>query len=306
MCIIRTAYNDHCLNISKDEYMGKVKASKWNSFSILRWCVIAVFFLVIIASGILTTGVISDIITILTVFSIFTAAMLHGYERYGLKNLIVFFGITWLVSLFFEVLSIKTGFPFGHYYYDKLMGPRLFEVPILIMLAYFGAGYASWMLANILLGQYSKRITGKRIFLIPFVATFIMVMWDICMDPISSTIDSLWVWKDGGSYFGVPLQNYFGWFLVVFIIYQLFALYISKYERKPGRKIKAISTKSFWLEAIVIYGILGFAQVEYAVLLSEHKEIYGPLGMLSIFTMLFVAFLALIALRNADLSKTDS
>lgn len=41
---------------------------------------------------------------------------LHGSRRYGLKGMIVFFVITWVVSNSLESLSIATGFPFGEYY----------------------------------------------------------------------------------------------------------------------------------------------------------------------------------------------
>jgi hypothetical protein len=33
-----------------------------------------------------------------------------------------------------------------------------------------------------------------------------------------------------GNYFGVPISSYFGWFLVVFIFFQIFTLYLSKFD----------------------------------------------------------------------------
>jgi hypothetical protein len=45
---------------------------------------------------------------------------------------------------------------------------------------------------------------------IPLVAAFIVVGWDACFDPGSSTLDRLWIWQKGGGYFGVPLTNYLG------------------------------------------------------------------------------------------------
>jgi uncharacterized membrane protein len=47
-------------------------------------------------------------------------------------------------------------------------------------------------------------------FAVPIVAAFIMVGWDVCLDPASSTIAHIWIWENGGGYFGVPLTNYLG------------------------------------------------------------------------------------------------
>jgi uncharacterized membrane protein len=51
----------------------------------------------------------------------------------------------------FESLSLRAGFPFGHYRFTNLMGPKLFDLPILLALAYVGMGYLSWILALVIL-----------------------------------------------------------------------------------------------------------------------------------------------------------
>lgn len=262
----------------------------------LRWTLIALFFLVTVSSGFFYPGILESIIPIASVVSLFAAVILHGKVRYGLTNIIVFFIITWLVSHFFEALSIKTGFPFGHYYYDKLIGPRIMDVPLIIMPAYFGMGYVSWMLAHVLLNQYAKKISGTELYLVPLVATFIMVMWDVCMDPLASTVGSLWVWKEDGSYFGVPLQNYFGWFLVVYLIFQIFALYIAKFDIA---KMPMFSWKVFWLEVVALYGIQALSQLMNPITQTSHLAIYGPMAMITVFTMVFVTLFAFITIRTS-------
>ena len=66
------------------------------------------------------------------------------------------------------------------------------------------------------------------------------------MDAVWADIDHAWVWRDGGSYYGVPISNFFGWFLTVYIFYQLFALY-----RKNRVTIR--SPTSHWRLAIFFY-----------------------------------------------------
>lgn len=266
----------------------------------VRWFFIAVFFVVTAVSNFDLGPVINGMMPILSVLSLFISACLHCAERYGVKNLVVFFLMTWIVSHFFEALSIQVGFPFGHYHYETLAGPRVFEVPLIIMPGYFGMAYFSWILSHVLLRQYHRRLAGKQIFLIPFVASFIMCQWDLCMDPISSTLDSLWIWHDGGPYFGVPLQNYFGWFLVVYIFFQLFAMYIAKQEVADASRTERLSRKEFWVEAAVLYGIQGLSQLLAPFTIHDHPEIYGPMALVAFFTMMFVTLLSFIAIGDKN------
>ncbi|MFA6916796.1 MAG: carotenoid biosynthesis protein [Parachlamydiales bacterium] len=267
--------------------------------SLVRWIVIIIFLVVTVISSFDLGPNINAIMPVLSVISLFCAACLHGKIRYGLKNLAIFFIITWLVSHFFEALSIQIGFPFGHYHYEKLAGPRLFEVPLIIMFAYFSMAYVSWILSTVILNQYFKPLQADKVFLIPFVATFIMVMWDLCMDPLSSSIGSLWVWKGGGSYFGVPLQNYFGWFFVVYIIFQSFALYIAKHELYSDEQHKVFIRKSFWFEAVALYGIQGLFQLLSPFTTVDHKDIYGPMALVTIFTMMFVTLISFVLIKDS-------
>jgi uncharacterized membrane protein len=55
-----------------------------------------------------------------------------------------------------------------------------------------------------------------------------MVAWDLASDPVWATIVRAWVWRDGGVYFGVPLSNFFGWYLNVYILYQLVCPLLTK------------------------------------------------------------------------------
>ncbi|KTD57535.1 carotenoid biosynthesis protein [Legionella shakespearei] len=266
----------------------------------VRWLIILIYLAITLLCAVWKTPFANQVAPVITVVAIFSAVWLHGTARYGTRNILIFFLITWLVSNFFEALSIRTGFPFGHYYYDKLIGPRLFDVPLIIMFAYFGTGYVSWILAHVLSGQYSKPLSGRNLFFVPFIAAFIMVMWDLCIDPLCSTLGALWVWRDKGEYFGVPLQNYFGWFLVVYIIYQLFALYCSKFDVISEGKRKLFSTRLFWLEAVAVYGIQGLTQIVQFAGAKEHLDVYGSMALVAVFTMLFVTLISFLRIQDDD------
>src|SRR5215468_8732927 len=115
-------------------------------------------------------------------------AIVHGIRRYGWRHFVVFFIVAFVISWSYETLSILTGFPFGHYVYTDNLDPKLWLVPLLIMPAYFSMGYIAWTLAHVLLDRYDDRLAGAEVVLVPALASFVMVMWDLCIDPASSTI----------------------------------------------------------------------------------------------------------------------
>jgi uncharacterized membrane protein len=265
------------------------------TFNKLRWSLIAIFFMV----NVLLIFTYKDpnllaIDSFLVTALLFILAVFHGTERYGKKNIIIFFLITLAVSFSFENLSIRTGFPFGFYHYSPTLG--LMTVPLIIIFAYFSIGYLSWMLSHVLTGQYSKKLQGKQIFIVPFIAAFIMVMWDLSVDPISSTLQGLWVWTYPGAYFGVPISNFFGWFLVVYLFFQIFALYLSKCDHIKVEKLFKLSNKPYWSEAAAVYGITALGTI--LSIFYQYNDITVDMALITVFTMIFVALLALINIMN--------
>ncbi len=110
------------------------------------------------------------------------------------------------------------------------------------------------MIAHILLNTYEKKLEGRNIFMVPFIASFIMVMWDLAMDPFMSTMSKNWIWEEGGCCYGVSFVNYMGWFLCVFTIYILFTLYQSRYG-EPSKFQAIVSAKSYWIHCTIVYAL---------------------------------------------------
>ncbi len=154
-------------------------------------------------------------------------AMVDGSRTLGVRGILTFAAICAVIGNVVENVGVATGFPFGHYAFTDVMGPKLFSVPILLGLAYVGMAYVSWALARTILGG-AGGVTGKPVFAVAALASFIMVAWDLAQDPVWSTMLRAWVWRDGGPWFGVPLSNFFGWFLTVFAIYLVFAFFVAR------------------------------------------------------------------------------
>jgi len=263
------------------------------------WILVAVSF-VSMLTGMFVPDTFSTFLynlTFLSNFCLFLTALIHCIKFYGIKNTIALFILSWVISNFFETLSIAVGFPFGNYHYTDSLGVKFLNVPIIIMPAYFSMGYISWVIAHILVGQYSKKLEGIQIFLTPFIASFVMVMWDVVMDPIMSTLDKNWIWEEGGSYYGVPVTNYLGWFFVVFVFLQAFAIIISKtYKEATNLSTK----KSFWVIPVLCYAIMWLRYILTALIKESNNEIYSSMGLVSVFTMCFVVVLSIVTIIYAD------
>lgn len=166
------------------------------------------------------------------VLAAFAFALVDGARLLGIRGILSFATTCVLVGNVSESIGTATGFPFGHYAFTDLMGPKLFSVPILLGLAYVGMAYVSWMMAQAICGPAGHGTEGVRLFTVPLVASFVMVSWDLAQDPVWSTMLQAWVWRDGGPWFGVPLLNYFGWFLTILSIYVLFAFVCRRFPMK--------------------------------------------------------------------------
>lgn len=166
------------------------------------------------------------VLVALDVLSAMAFALVDGTRRYGLRHILVFAGICAAIGNGIENLSIATGFPFGRYEFLSLMGPKLFQVPVLLGLAYIGMAYVSWVLAGAVLGDGSARV---HLLARPLLASLMMTAWDLAQDPVWATILRGWIWYGGGAWFGVPVSSFIGWLGTVFAICLCFALYLRRY-----------------------------------------------------------------------------
>jgi uncharacterized membrane protein len=231
-------------------------------------------------------------------------ALLHGAVRYQWSGILTFLVMCLVVSNVLENTSILTGFPFGHYHYTSDLGPKLFLVPLVIGPAYFGTGYLAWVLSTVLIGDVRPKTSAFSTFAVPFIASFMMVAWDLGMDPTSSTIRHSWIWEQGGGYFGVPLTNYLGWFFTVYVFFQVFALYL-RFRKASRDGEEPTLPKSYYAQAIVMYAMIGLVIVVNYLVGSTNTAVTDAVGIVwqtrsiaeaeatvSIFTMLFAAALS--------------
>lgn len=271
----------------------------------LIWVVLGVFALFAAVKPLLLDTPFFALVPAITIFAPIAFVVLHAPAEVGWKRLGVFFALTFAISWTYESLSIATGFPFGHYHYTEVLGPKLGTVPLLIMPAYFGVCYVSWMIARLLLDHGRPDGARSGPLAMTLVASFVMVMWDLAMDPARATVAQAWIWHDGGAYFGVPFSNFAGWFLCVatiFLAYGAVAPRIAAPREIPDRTALA---QALGLYAAIFVEFVSAAAagrtgtvMDASGQLWNLRDIYQSLGLVAIFTLGFVLVMGIFALRR--------
>ncbi len=207
-------------------------------------------------------------------------ALVHGARIYGWRGILAFAGLYVVVGNVLENLSIATGFPFGHYVFTERMGPKILQVPMLLGLAYVGMGYLSWTVACAILRDRVGELPRWRVTALPVLASVVMTTWDLAMDPIWSTVGRLWIWQQGGGYFGVPASNYLGWLVTNYLIYQLFVLVVLRRRWGIAGESGAAESarRSYWRTAVIFYALTGIGNLLLAVPTPRHPVVTDASG----------------------------
>lgn len=209
------------------------------------------------------------ILTPLTTLVAFSFALLHGSQRLGWGRTLLLLGLTFGVSLFFESLGVATGLIYGPYHYTDKLGPKFLDlVPYLIPVAWFMMSYPSYLIAQ-RLARRSGWVTTA------ILGALVMTAWDLAMDPLMVG-GGHWVWDMPGAYFGVPLQNFLGWFVTIFVTFALFGL-LGGFRK--GQEL--IGDLRFDRLAVLAYAFIGLSSV-----LSDLRIGLEGAGLAGLFAML--------------------
>jgi putative membrane protein len=150
------------------------------------------------------------------------AVSIYAYRTLGLRTWLTFMIPAVLLSLSSELLGTSTGFPFGNYSYLSGLGYKIAGlVPFTIPLSWFYLGLSSYLLARSGVDS-PKRFqdpsglrpmsTWRQVLAIALGA-LMLTSWDFVLDPaMSQTAMPFWYWHQPGAFFGMPYQNFVGWF----------------------------------------------------------------------------------------------
>ncbi|MFA5946872.1 MAG: carotenoid biosynthesis protein [Patescibacteria group bacterium] len=116
------------------------------------------------------------------------------------KNVLWFMGLL-AFSLVMNVIALKTGFPYGYFWYGSGWGLAILQVPLLFVLGFPLVFAGATALAN--------RAGVPRG--LPFMLTVALVLLavDLIVEP-GAVAEGLWAFRNGGEYLNVPVANFVG------------------------------------------------------------------------------------------------
>jgi bisanhydrobacterioruberin hydratase len=136
-----------------------------------------------------------------------TAGFLLYYQKHWNMRIIGFLFFVFFVGFALEVVGVQTGKLFGVYHYGKALGPKLWDVPIVMGL--------TWLILVYCAGIMVKGLEFHPL-LKAGIAAAMMVMLDVLIEPVAMKL-GLWGWEHRR----VPLLNYASWFVISYLFVTL-------------------------------------------------------------------------------------
>lgn len=228
----------------------------------------------------------------------------HAIKLLQLKNALILLLITFSVTLTLEYIGTQGLIPYCNFYYtEQIAGPKILgEVPFLVPLSWLMIFYCGLIMSYIIIkGLFEYPIKNgriyepKNVFIGAIITGLIVVSWDILLEP-SAVGYNMWVWKNEGIYYGVPLMNFIGWFVISVVIFLIFHLYL----QKTNNKILFEKYASSWFIFLVILAYLLLLSIETMKLIGLEKIYTLPLGF---FSMGFFILITTIGFKNLRKNK---
>ncbi len=235
------------------------------------------------------------------VFAFFAVYLFAAVTRMGWRRTVVFSVVAYGVAFAAELSSTRNGFPFGMYHYIDVTRDRelwISNVPFWDSLSFTFLCYLGWRLGVLVFAPLAIRPGDVRVvetratatsWRVCFTGAFLMTWLDVVIDPLTVHGDRwflgrMYYYPDGGLYFGVPLSNFAGWFLVGVITIRIFQLW-ERHRPALPRTGARIVPYSGLLEPLLYLGILAFNLgltfwIGENLLGTVGLAIYAPLVML--------------------------
>ncbi|MEB3225863.1 MAG: carotenoid biosynthesis protein [Synechococcus sp.] len=194
------------------------------------------------------------------------AVTVYAYRTLGIRYLLSFLIPALVISVSAELMGTSTGFPFGAYHYTSGLGYKIAGlVPFTIPLSWFYLGFSSFLIARVGLQKYALPRWAYSLGAIALGA-LLLTSWDFVLDPgMSQTAVPFWEWEVVGPFFGMPYENFSGWFGTGAIFMGIASLFW-------GPKPLELSREALRLPFVMYLLNFGFA-----MMMSIGGAIYGPI-----------------------------
>ncbi len=148
----------------------------------------------------------ADLFTYITTFALLitlTVLLRFHTEKIDKKTLIVF-SIIFFIGYTIELIGVKTGLIFGNYSYSYGLGPKLFDIPLMIGI--------NWLILAYSFSTISNKIS-HNIVIQPVLAAIGMTTYDLIIEQVAGILE-MWHWENNS----IPIQNYIAWFAVALVM----------------------------------------------------------------------------------------
>jgi putative membrane protein len=200
------------------------------------------------------------------------AVAVYAYRTLGVWHWLGFMVPAISLSLCSELLGTSTGFPFGHYRYLSGLGYKIAGlVPFTIPLSWFYLGFSAYIIARVGLSTLALPQWLQNLGAIA-IGAVLLTSWDFVLDPaMSQTTIPFWIWEQPGAFFGMPYENFAGWFGTGCVFMTVATLI---WQVQPVK----LPSQDLTLPFVMYLGNFGFATV-----MSMGAGIYPPifLGLLT-------------------------
>lgn len=280
------------------------------------WVLLAVYFIAALAplgvravSGQTLFGM---IILLNLIFSVYVAVLF-----FGIKDMLIFYLISFVCTILLENLSIAVGVPFG-YFIHYMPGPRILEVPLAVGMGYFYYATLGWIFADLIIGKQGRRTRLTGMLGRPLIGMIVASALDAMIDPIGSLVFGQWEYPYGGGFFGVPFSNSLGWFTNIFLILLLFEVFMMRRKDRNGRPDYAGTVSVWHLQTCILLGmqalplfVLFFREPD-AVLTDcvgtvwSSSDLYETVSLLALHTAVFFLIVGIFTyIRRKDMEVAE-
>jgi uncharacterized membrane protein len=177
-----------------------------------------------------------------------------GVVVIGRRKTLTFFVVSVTLSLSFELIGTRAGWPFGNYEYTSFLGYKVLDrVPYTIPLSWFYMGLAAYLLGTMLASRLA--LENRPIWSV-LLGALLLTVWDLVLDPAMAheSLDvKFWVWHEAGPYFGMPIKNFIGW-SITGLLFMSVSRVLWKSDVEPDRGW-------MWFPTAVYVANLAFAMV---------------------------------------------
>ncbi|MDP7078772.1 MAG: carotenoid biosynthesis protein [Candidatus Undinarchaeales archaeon] len=188
---------------------------------------------------------------------VFLLAVLSSLRTYGRNATIRTFLTMAVAGLLMEGLTMRL---FASHTYNGIFPVPIGDVPLVIVLGWVVIIFISHEIVQAM--QIPRSTVGF------LMMGALAVNIDLMLDPLAEAV-GLWHWNIANSFYGVPLGNFLGWFLIVFLFNHLSA------SRAVKRVFPNVIMRSLFLAIMPVLLIL---PVGVAWLHLDVENVIGPVN----------------------------